>query len=236
MSYETDMKYLLSEIESLKNRLRFQERLETQVSAYGWISAGETWTYASSTTVTISGDKTAKYSKGMKVKLTQTTVKYFYITAVSYSAPNTTLTLTAGSDYTVASATITSPYYSMVANPAGFQHVFNWTPVGASYGGMTFTVDNIEKAKFRINAGIATFWISINGTTSGTASDSLAIARPFLLQEIYPIGFAQISDGGWGIKGVMITESNIIKCRKEDLTNYSLGATKWIRTTFSVPI
>jgi len=115
--------------------------------------------------------------------------------------------------------------------------VFNWTPVGASYGGMTFTVDNIvKKQKFRINAGIATFWISINGTTSGTASDSLAIARPFLLQEIYPIGFAQISDGGWGIKGVMITESNIIKCRKEDLTNYSLGATKWIRTTFSVPI
>ena len=236
MSYETDMRYLLSEIESLKRRLQFQERLETQVSAYGWIPAGETWTYAYSTTVTISGDKPAKYSKGMKVKLTQTTVKYFYITAVSYSAPNTTLTLTAGSDYTVANAAITSPYYSVVANPVGFPQTFNFTPVGSSYGGMTFTVDNIDIAKFNINEGIATFWISINGTATGTESDSMAIVQPFPLVSIYPIGYAQISDGGWGIKGIMITQTDIIRCRKEDLTNYSLGETKWLRAAFFVPI
>jgi hypothetical protein len=97
-----------------------QQSIYRNVGHYGWIPAGETWTYASSTTVTISGDKTDKYSKGMKVKLTQTSVKYFYITGVSYASPNTTLTLTAGTDYTVANAAITSPFYSMVANPAGF--------------------------------------------------------------------------------------------------------------------
>lgn len=47
----------------------------------GWITAGETWTYASadspSFTFTISGDKRDKYSVGMKIKLTQGSVKYF---------------------------------------------------------------------------------------------------------------------------------------------------------------
>jgi len=163
MSYETDMRYLLSEIDSLKRRLQFQERLETQVSAYGWISAGETWTYASSTTVTISGDKTAKYSKGMKVKLTQTTVKYFYITAVSYSAPNTTLTLTAGSDYTVANATITSPYYSMVANPAGFPRLFNFTANATGFSSKT-----IDAGVFTISGNIAYIHGRIQGTSNAT--------------------------------------------------------------------
>lgn len=90
----------------------------------GWIPSGETWTYASDDdptfTFTISGDKTSKYTVGMKLKLTQTTVKYFIITAVSYSDPNTTVTIYGGTDYTLANATITSPYYSMVRTPQGF--------------------------------------------------------------------------------------------------------------------
>ena len=118
----------------------------------GWIPAGETWTYASSTTVTISGDKTNKYSKGMKVKLTQTSVKYFYITAVSYSSPNTTLTLTAGIDFTVANATITNPFYSMVANPVGFPHKFNYNPVARGSTG--------SAGSYSQSTNIATFSIS----------------------------------------------------------------------------
>lgn len=90
----------------------------------GWIPAGETWTYASADsptfTFTISGDKTSKYSVGMKLKLTQTTIKYFIITAISYSSPNTTVTVYGGTDYTLANAAITSPYYSMVKSPFGF--------------------------------------------------------------------------------------------------------------------
>lgn len=86
----------------------------------GWISAGETWTYASATTFTISGDKTGKYSVGMKIKLTQTSAKYFYISAISYSSPNTTITVNGMGLYTVANATITSPYYSTVHSPQSF--------------------------------------------------------------------------------------------------------------------
>lgn len=94
----------------------------------GWISAGETWTYASATTFTISGDKTDKYQKGDKIKLTQTTVKYFYIIGVSESGGTTTITVTGGSDYTLANASITSPFYSKIENPQGFPDSFAYTP------------------------------------------------------------------------------------------------------------
>lgn len=92
--------------------------------ADGWTAAGETWTYAAADapnyTFTISGDKTAKYSPGMRVKLTQAAaVKYFLIMKVSYSSPNTTITVYGGTDYTLG-ATITNPFYSMVKCPAGF--------------------------------------------------------------------------------------------------------------------
>lgn len=90
----------------------------------GWISTNETWTYASADsptfTFTISGDKTGKYSVGMKLRLTQTTTKYFIITAISYSSPNTTITVYGGTDYTLANATITNPYYSVHKSPYGF--------------------------------------------------------------------------------------------------------------------
>jgi len=98
--------------------------LKGLVPENGWIPAGETWTYASADsptfTFTISGDKTSKYSVGMKIKLTQTTVKYFIITAISYSSPNTTVTVYGGTDYTLANATITNPYYSTMKAPQGF--------------------------------------------------------------------------------------------------------------------
>jgi hypothetical protein len=98
-------------------------RNDTQFSS-GWINANETWVYASADdptfTFTISGDKTSKYSAGMKVKLTQTTVKYFIITKVAYSDPNTTITVYGGTDYDLANAAITLPYFSLVKAPHGF--------------------------------------------------------------------------------------------------------------------
>jgi hypothetical protein len=56
----------------------------------------------------------------MRFKLTQTTVKYFVVTAVNYGAPNTTVTLYGGTDYTLINAAITNPYYSSAKAPLGF--------------------------------------------------------------------------------------------------------------------
>ena len=91
----------------------------------GWISAGETWTYASADdptyTFTVGADVTTKYSVGMKIKLTQGTVKYFIITAVStYSGGKTTITVYGGTDYDLASSAISANAYSMMRTPVGF--------------------------------------------------------------------------------------------------------------------
>lgn len=92
----------------------------------GWQKAGDTFTYAAADaptyTVTITGDKTSKYSAGMKIKLTQPTdgVKYYIIVKVAYSSPNTTLTLYGGTDYDLDNEAITSPYYSCMRAPHGF--------------------------------------------------------------------------------------------------------------------
>jgi hypothetical protein len=94
----------------------------------GWIPSSDTWTYASASTFTVSGDKTAIYKKGTKLKFTQTSVKYAVVVSSSYSAPNTTVTILVNTSYTIANASITSPYYTYVENPQGWPGTFTWSP------------------------------------------------------------------------------------------------------------
>lgn len=92
----------------------------------GWIPAAESWVYASADsptfTVTIQGDVSDKYWVGTRVKLTQTTVKYFIITALEVAYPSnvTTITLYGGTDYTLANATVSDLFYSYQKAPQGF--------------------------------------------------------------------------------------------------------------------
>lgn len=102
----------------------------------GWISAGETWTYASSSTFTVNADVTGKYQINDKLKLTQTTVKHFRITAVStYSGGNTTITVDGFGISTVANAAISNNFYSKMDNPQGFPQkevlLFSGTPAAS---------------------------------------------------------------------------------------------------------
>jgi hypothetical protein len=46
--------------------------------------------------------------------------KKFLLTDISYSAPNTTMTLYGGTDFALSNSAITNPYYSMVQQPFGF--------------------------------------------------------------------------------------------------------------------
>lgn len=99
------------------------------VATTGWTDANdvasETWSYASADsptfTFTISADVTGKYQPGMRIRLKQGgAYKYFIITAVSYSAPNTTVTIYGGTDYTLANSAISDNYYSGQKAPFGF--------------------------------------------------------------------------------------------------------------------
>ena len=94
---------------------------DTMYPSYtGWNSVSDTWTYLSADAptfgITIPTDGTTKYSVGMRIKLTQTTVKYFIVTAVTA----TTLTVYGGTDYTLTNAAISAISYSGIKAPFGF--------------------------------------------------------------------------------------------------------------------
>lgn len=101
----------------------------------GWTPALETWVYNSVNSFKISGDYRTVYQVGDKLKLTQTTDKYFRITAISYSSPDTTVTVESFGLYSLANATITSPCFSRIETPFGFplreKVLFSGTPSGS---------------------------------------------------------------------------------------------------------
>lgn len=67
------------------------------------------------------GDITTTLFPGMRIKLDQTTTKYFIVVAVgAFSIPSTPVTLYGGTDYTLANAAISNVYYSSVKAPFGF--------------------------------------------------------------------------------------------------------------------
>lgn len=98
----------------------------------GWVATGESWTYSSWTSgtrigvITVPSDATTKYTPGMRTRFSQTTggTKYGIIVAVT----TTTLTVFFPSGTTFTNETITSPVYSSIKVPYGFNDApENWT-------------------------------------------------------------------------------------------------------------
>jgi hypothetical protein len=145
----------------------------------GWSTAGETWTYASASTITVPSGAASRFRKGDKIKLTQTTVKYFYIVGVA----DTVLTVTGGGDYTVANAAITSPYYSHAENPLDFPPAFTtgtiiWDTgtVDSGTGGQQPTAG---KSWFTIEGNRVTHYIELgNPSVKNTAAPNINFTIP----------------------------------------------------------
>lgn len=106
----------------------------------GWIMS-PAWAYASASTFTISGDYTSVYKLGVRLRWTQTSVKYGVVVSSSYSAPNTTVTIAVNTDYVVANAAITAQAYSFHTDPIGWPGWFAFTPsfTGVTVGDGTLT-------------------------------------------------------------------------------------------------
>jgi hypothetical protein len=86
----------------------------------GWINTRATLTYSSTSgqnfVCSTSIDLTPRVSVGMKIKLTQTTTKYFYVTSITSNS----ITLYGGATYSVLNATISNVYFSFIESPYGF--------------------------------------------------------------------------------------------------------------------
>ena len=149
------------------------------VAADGWIDdTAETWTFASFTagppaagTFTVSGDLRAKYQIGTLIKLTQTTVKYFVVSAApSFAAGATTVTITGGTDYTLANAAISANYHSYMGNPQGWPRVFNAAPGASGWSG----TPTVNYYSFSVVGGHCVIDWDISGTSNATSASVVA--------------------------------------------------------------
>jgi len=180
--------------ETLTNKTLTSPTLQGTVD--GWISANETWTYASATTITVPSGAASKYAKGDKIKLTQTTVKYFYIIKVE----DTVLTVTGGSDYTVANAAISANYYSHQENPLGFPAFFNFTSTLATDTG-TITTET-HSVYFKVVGRMVTLLFRITITDKGTGDGGITLTVP-ITQESYQFA-------GWGCENTNGTQNFVL--------------------------
>ena len=165
----------------------------TQKTLYdngGWIGAVGTWTYASATTITVPSGAATYYAVGDKIKLTQTTVKYFYIVGVA----DTILTITGGTSYTLANAAITLPYFSHVASPVGFPGYFNFTVTPTFTAGTAPTTEATSVCIFSIQGRMCTVSVYKAYTNAGATVTVATLALP-----VAQVGAAHAAYGHLGV-------------------------------------
>ena len=133
----------------------------------GWVDAGEAWSYASATSITVPSGAASKYAKGDRIKLTQTTVKYFVVVGVA----DTTLTITGGTSYTFANAAVSENYYSHEASPVGYPEYFSYTVTATVPGGKAPTYAD-QSSAFSITGNTCHFKVYLSNTSGGTAGST----------------------------------------------------------------
>jgi hypothetical protein len=165
-------------------------------SSDGWINdTAETWTYASGSgggvaTFTVTGDQTAKYTVGSRIKLTQSaTVKYFVVTAVSVASGTTTVTIFAGSDYTLANSAISANYHSYVVNPQGYPDWFTYNCAPTGFSG----TPTQRSSRFAVHARTCHAYVDITGTSNAT---TFTFSLPIAAQRSFEAWAAQGTNNG----------------------------------------
>lgn len=178
--------------------------------AKGWIEVPDSWLYASATTITVPTNATLLYQKGWGVRLKQGgAYKYFYMTTVAA----TLLTVTGGTDYTVANAAITDVAVCPSPTSAfGFPGVFgNTTTIhgaGGSAGTYAETV-NLE-GKFSIFGRRLSLQCSKIVTNKGSWSGNVVINLPVAPNSIYS-GVLQSPPCWWASGGAASAPKAVLR-------------------------
>lgn len=180
----------------------------------GWSLDGDTWVYASATSFKIVGkDVRTRFPVGTKLRLTNTTVKYFYAISATLSGSDTLVTVTGGSDYSLANAAITLPSYSYAETPQGFPQVFNYTPTwtstgtqpsigNGSFSGQFIMIGNLVKVRM---------YLSI-GSTTNKGTGIWQFGLPFAVASNQMIGNALPYQAGVGYKPAFLKQSSSTEC------------------------
>lgn len=153
----------------------------------GWIPSTATWSYSSadapSFVISINADLTNKLTLGMRVKLNQTTDKYFIITKIgTWSGSAQLVTVYGGTDYTLANAAITLPYYSPSKVPFGFdinpdkwtQSYENTTQVNTGVVASGATITNFTGHQLSVPIGLWTLSFDALGLVTHAGAAGLS--------------------------------------------------------------
>lgn len=200
----------------------------TQKTLYdngGWIGAVGTWAYASATTITVPSGAATYYAVGDKIKLTQTTVKYFYIVGVA----DTLLTITGGTSYTLANAAITLPYFSHAASPVGFPGRFAYSPTLTFTAGTAPNTVSTAANSFSIQGNVctvSTYNVYTNaGSTVTAVTITLPVTQAFTVQAAYgaiTVGLAQ------NLSFAYLSTTLIVSCASASANRVTAGASYYI--------
>lgn len=190
----------------------------------GWTGAGETWTYASATTITVPSDATGKYAVGDKIKIYQNSgVKYFYVTGVT----STVLTINGGSDYTLTNTAILNPCYSKMPTPQGFPGFFNFTPTWGTTGTAPALGNGTISGTFRmVNKHIDFDILFQAGSTTTFGTQSFTFTFPVQASAYYISGTGPVNRT-FNASGYMEDNGVAGYLAICGLTNSTLGATKF---------
>lgn len=160
----------------------------------GWTLVSESWTYASSSTINVPTGATSRFQIGDKIKINNTTTKYFYVTTVA----STLLTVTGGSDYSVANTTISDVYVSRADRPFAFPSRHNFTQ---NLGGFS-SVPTQSVATFYIKNGYV--YVELYQNNTGTSN-----ATSFTMNA--PVTAATVSNGAWlGMGGLATNNGSLL--------------------------
>lgn len=157
----------------------------------GWTTSDDTWVYATASTFTITGvNRTAIYTKGTKIKWTQSTAKYGVVVSSAFGT-DTTVTIAVNTDHVIANAAITSPFYSYQNMPADYPARFNFTPTYSSGGGAFTNAPTLNEANFAVVGGKwVHYFVKITyNATSGGSGDTLIQSLPFTINANEPFGW-----------------------------------------------
>jgi hypothetical protein len=191
----------------------------------GWTAGVGTWTYASATSITIPSGGASLYAVGDRIKLTQTTVKYFYVISVA----DTALGITGGTDYTLTNAAITSPYFSHMASPVGFPSRFAYAPtIGFTAGTAPNTVSS-STYYFSLTGKTCTVSTYTNYTNAGATVTAATVTLPIAHASGPHSAYGSLSVGSTpNLSLVYISTTLIIACTSASANRLFAGATYFI--------
>jgi hypothetical protein len=148
-----------------------------------WVGLKQEHLYClcNATTITVASGAASIYQKGDKLRFKQTAGTYVYMYVVSVA--DTVLTVTGGSDYTVANEAITVPAYSHIENPLGFPQWFNLTaPVWdvAVYDDGSGGQPTTTECRFKISGNLYTVHYRGTGVKAATANQIYTTSTSFI--------------------------------------------------------